>query len=143
MPTVVAAIDSSPTARHVVARAVEQARYTSSSLDVVHVFHPPTAIYTMAGTYVFDEEQMADAERDAVWENVTADLDASGIEWTRVDLRGYPPSVIAEYADEVDAGLIVVGTRGRGGISSLVLGSTSRGLIHDASCDVLVVKSTE
>lgn len=142
MTTIVAAIDNSPTARSVVARAIEQARYTGSALHVLHVFHPPTAIYTMAGTFVFDEEDLAGAERDAVWANVAPDLDAFDLEWKRVDLRGYPPSAIADYASEVGAALIVIGTRGRGGLSSLVLGSTSQGLIHDAACDVLVVKSS-
>lgn len=141
MPTVVAAIDSSPSAEAVIARALEQARYAGADLHVVHVFHPPAAIYTMSGTYVFDEDQLAEAEREAVWEGVTDTLEAAGVDWARVDLRGYPSSAIAQYAEEVDAALIVVGTRGRGGFSSLILGSTSQGLIHEANVDVLVVKS--
>lgn len=137
---VIAAIDSSPARRSVVARALDQTRAMDATLDVVHVFHPPSAVYAMAGTFVLEDETMAEAERSAVWEGVIGDLEESGTEWKQVDLRGYPPAVIAEYARQLEADLLVIGTRGRSGLSSLVLGSTSHGVIHDSPCDVLVVK---
>jgi len=57
-----------------------------------------------------------------------------------VDLEGYPPDVIVEYAQEIGADLIVVGSRGRGDLASLVLGSTSHRVVNHAPCDVLVVR---
>ncbi|MCG7287915.1 universal stress protein [Cellulomonas sp. ACRRI] len=41
------------------------------------------------------------------------------------------------------ASLLVVGTRGRGGLASLVLGSTSRPVVQRAECPVLVTRSAE
>jgi len=140
--SIVAAVDGSPVASDVLARAIEQAKFTGSTLHVVHVFQPPAVVYGMAGAYIFEETALAEAEQKAVWDRVEPELEKSGLKWVRTDLTGYPPSVITEYAAEVAATLIVVGTRGRGEFRSLVLGSTSHGVIHNSPCDVLVVKST-
>ncbi|MEX1043540.1 MAG: universal stress protein [Acidimicrobiia bacterium] len=141
--SIIAAVDGSPVGRNVLSKAVEQARLTNTKLHVVHVFQPPTVVYGMAGTYIFDEQALAESEQKAVWEAVGPQLAETGVEWVRADLSGYPPTAITEYAKDVDATLIVIGTRGHGEFRSLVLGSTSHGVIHDSPCDVLVVKQPE
>jgi nucleotide-binding universal stress UspA family protein len=67
-------------------------------------------------------------------------LSGAEVEVTKVDLDGYPPDMLVAYAEDIGASLVVVGTRGRGELASLILGSTSSRAIHLAKSDVLVVK---
>lgn len=139
--SIIAAVDGTPIAGAVLERAISRAKSVGTQLHVLHVFQPPTIVYGMAGAYVFEERSLAEAEQMAVWDLATPQLDAAELDWVRVDLTGYPPSVITKYATDVGASLIVLGNRGRGDFKSLVLGSTSHGVIHDSPCDVLIVKT--
>ncbi|HEX6301336.1 MAG TPA: universal stress protein [Acidimicrobiia bacterium] len=134
---VVAGIDDSPVSRLVVDRGLEQARWRGTDLHIVHVTYMPI-VYTEAA---INWDEVARAQRESVWAGVTDAIDASDLRIERVDLEGYPPDTLVRYASDVAASLLVVGTRGRGDLASLILGSTSHRAIHLAECDVLVVKA--
>ena len=55
-------------------------------------------------------------------------------------LEGRPSSTIVEVSEEEDADLIVIGSRGLGGITGWILGSTSRRIVDSCTKPVLVVK---
>lgn len=58
----------------------------------------------------------------------------------RNTIFGYAAREIIDDAKEHDAGVIVMGTRGRGDLAGLVLGSTAHKVIHLADRPVLVVR---
>ena len=133
---VVAGVDSSAHAVKVLSRAIDEARRREAELHVVHVFNPPMIYMEVP----IDMGEIAEGERKAVWTQLEPALSRAGVPVTRVDLDGYPPDVLVAYATDVDAVVLVLGTRGRGDFASLILGSTSHRAIQLATCDVLVVK---
>ena len=58
---------------------------------------------------------------------------------TSLDVSVLPVSQVSPEA-VAEAGLVVVGTRGRGGFRGLLLGSVSHELVHHAQCPVAVVR---
>ncbi len=133
---IVVGIDGSPLSRHALLRAIDLAK-PDDEIHVVHVFHPPVVPYL--GVPV-DMSGVATAQRQSVWAEVEPIMDELGSRATRVDLEGYPPDMLVKYVDDTDAGLLVVGSRGRGELAALLLGSTSHRAVHLSPCDVLVVK---
>ena len=57
----------------------------------------------------------------------------------RVAERDRPRHQLLDWSTR--AGLVVVGSRGRGGFRGLLVGSTTYALLHHASCPVLIVRS--
>ena len=53
---------------------------------------------------------------------------------------GSPTIVITEFAEQNNYDIIVIGSRGLGSISGLIMGSVSNYVVHEAHCPVLVVK---
>jgi nucleotide-binding universal stress UspA family protein len=54
---------------------------------------------------------------------------------------GRPDEEIVELAEEIDAGMVVVGSRGLGGIRRALMGSVSDSVVRHAHCAVLVMRS--
>ncbi len=54
---------------------------------------------------------------------------------------GSPSNTIADFADEHDVDLIVMGTHGRTGWRRVTMGSVAEAVVRNASCPVLAIKS--
>lgn len=65
-----------------------------------------------------------------------------GITQTYIE-EGSPAFVINQVANEINAGVIVIGTVARTGLSGALIGNTAEGVLESANCDVLVVKLPE
>ena len=135
---IVLAVDASAGAEAAARRAVELAKQLGTDIHAVHAVHIPSTVYAAMGAVPDASVEIARLEREAVWERIGPILE--GVDSIQVDLEGYPPDAVSDYASANQAEMIVVGSRGRGAVASLVLGSTSHRLIHIADRDVHVVK---
>ena len=63
-----------------------------------------------------------------------------GLRYEAVLLEGRPSSTIIEEADKRDVNLIMMGSRGLGGITGWILGSTSRKVVDQCTKPILIVK---
>jgi nucleotide-binding universal stress UspA family protein len=92
------------------------------------------AAFVPSAELVTEVEERARDVRDAAL--ATAER-AGSARVEALAVEGHPARVLAEQAR--DARLLVIGTRGRGGFSSLLLGSVSQSVVHHAACPVTIV----
>ncbi len=88
-----------------------------------------------------DEEKVAAKLNDVVEELSREEFDATLKIVNHVGPQ--PAHEVADVAREVGVDLIVLGTRGRGAVVGLVLGSVTLRLLHVAACPVLAVPAIE
>jgi nucleotide-binding universal stress UspA family protein len=139
--TVVVGVDDSPRSVSAVEAAAHYAAALGRDLRVVFVSHvPATMLAVLAGVPSAADDLIA-SQREAVWRMLGPTLEQLAVPFETVDLEGYPADELTRYAEESGAELLVVGTRGRGDLASLVLGSTSHRVVNHAPCDVLVVRA--
>lgn len=79
-------------------------------------------------------------ELEKVLERAAAELEGSITRVTRSTAAGDPADVIVAAAAARDTDLVVVGARGLGGMTRLLLGSVSEKVLRYAGCPVLIVK---
>lgn len=138
------ATDGSEEATLAARTAVDLAQKTGSELYVVHARPlPALAGYSAVETPIaneIDEEELKKRFRRLLDEQVEK-VEAEGGSVARAHLRiGRPEEEIVGLAEEVRAGLIVMGSRGLGGMRRALMGSVSDSVVRHAHCPVLVVR---
>lgn len=138
---IVVGVDGGDPSQLALRRSLEVAKTFGAELHVVHVAHVSPMVMAATQTAPIGVHHILEAERKRVWEHAAHEIDdAIEVVVKRVDLEGYPADTLLDYADSVDAVLVVVGTRGRGDLAALLLGSTSHRVVNTSTRDVLVVK---
>ena len=134
------ATDGSKEAALAARAAVDLADKTGSELHVAHVapFVPMPFAYT--------ETEPAQREQEArkLLDEQVEKIEASGGTIAQAYLRmGKEAEEIVTLGEEIGAGLIVVGSRGLGGMRRVLMGSVSDSVVRHAHCPVLVVRNEE
>jgi nucleotide-binding universal stress UspA family protein len=133
---IVVGVDGSPSSQQALRWAARQARLTGEELQAVAAWDYPTGVGW--GGFVLEDIDWAGNARKALDDAIAAGLQPDDAERVqRSVVRGYPARALLDAA--ADAALLVVGSRGRGGMVGMLLGSVSQHVVTTARCPVVVV----
>lgn len=132
-------VDGSPQSMAACQLAVGLARCYEARLIALHVAVPIAPGLTVSAPEHIRAEEAARTRGEEVLDAARAL--AAGVIQFAADLEfGDPAAVIDRRAQELEADLVVVGSRGLGRLDRLLLGSVSSALVQRAPCSVLVVR---
>lgn len=130
-------VDGSETADRAVDKAIEMTKAYGAELHILYVANiNQLAINACLSDAILEAVNKAGNEilekaADKVPENINVVTTAE---------TGSPSVTITDFADEIKADLIVIGSRGLGLVKGVLLGSVSQYVVEHAPCPVLVVK---
>ena len=141
MKRILVTTDGSPSSTDAVAFGVELASEHGAELIFVHVV-PALDVVPSTGFGIGGAFPHEPSKHDHVLlEEAAAVATEHGVFSTTAMLRGDTVDEIVAYADSHDVDLIVVGSRGHGGLASALLGSVSRGILGESKRPVLIVRA--
>jgi nucleotide-binding universal stress UspA family protein len=137
------ATDGSSHAELAAMKAVELAKSTGARLHVVAVGRTfPAAVYD-----VYTEAWREDLRREAqeVLDAQVKKIEEAGgtVAIAHLKMNERRDEAIVHLAEEIDADLIVIGSRGFGGLKRALLGNVADSVVRHAHCPVLVVRPSE
>jgi len=135
---ILVAIDCSDESAQVLSRAAGVLSGNDGELHLVHVIEPLALAYGADVPMDVTDLQSGLMKQARDTADTYAGRYQIPAENVHVEL-GSIEKTILDQADKLDADLIVVGSHTRSGLA-LLLGSTARGLVPGAHCDVLAVK---
>jgi nucleotide-binding universal stress UspA family protein len=131
------AVDHSHVTERVLSAARDLATLSQGEVWVLHLRE--REVMSRAGLIETESNDEAQAQVEAAVEELTkAGIKAHGV--VRNTIYGYAAREIVEGAKDLDVSVIIMGSRGRGDLAGLVLGSTAHKVIHLADRPVLVIR---
>jgi nucleotide-binding universal stress UspA family protein len=132
------ATDGSEDAVRATEAATDLAQRSGAEFHVVHVWHDVPGF-----AHDFVKRELKRQGQEILDEQVEK-IRAAGGEVTQAHLRGGRTSnEVIKLTEEIDAGLLIVGSRGLGTVQRILMGSQSEEIVHHAQVPVLVLRSGE
>ena len=134
------AVDGSKEATLAAQTAVELSEKTGSDLHVIHAWQPiPHYAYPSLAPEGYRPPYEEGARE--ILEAQVERIKAAGGNVAQTHLRpGAAAKEIVDLAEDIGAGLIVMGSRGLGGIRRALMGSVSDSVVRHAHCPVLITR---
>jgi nucleotide-binding universal stress UspA family protein len=141
MGRILIAVDGSPSSQHALDFGVDLAARLGVGATLLYVM--PQVAFPLAGTPDSLEvlQEAVQEECTRMLEGLAAKARARGVPVTTELARGQPAETIHERSEAADVQLVVVGSRGHGGMARLLLGSVATRVVHLCTRPVTVVMS--
>lgn len=124
---------------YVVDRAFAEAEARGAELVAVHAWQPPLGTARIAESVGIVWSELDTVREALVAQRLAACADRHpGVDVKKYVVHGSAVQRLVEFAE--GASLLVVGSHGTGGLTGMVLGSTSQALVRHAPCPVLLVR---
>ena len=134
-------VDGSDSSERGIAYVIENLKGASSApeLHLLNVQSPlPSGVTTFINSEIVREYHLEEGEKELA--AARTKLDAAGLKYLSSIEVGPPAEVIADYAREKKIDQIILGTRGSGAVSGMLLGSVTIKIIRATDTPVLLVK---
>jgi nucleotide-binding universal stress UspA family protein len=138
MKTILIATDGSAPAGQALDVAIDIAKQTGATLQVLSVRPPVMAGRAGAGPAILEVEELTGAEH--ISEAGAAHAREAGVDATAHIAHGDVVESIADAATAFGADMLVVGSRGHGPLTGAVLGSVSHALVRRSPVPVTIVR---
>jgi nucleotide-binding universal stress UspA family protein len=141
---ILVATDGSDHADHALISAIETAAKWDAELVILTVV-PPLSPFVYSGEMDVDyikklETELTEYHRKIIEAADKVKATSPNVVFSTRLEEGRPATMIVETAKEEDVDLIVMGSRGLGGVTGLLLGSTSRHVVETCTKPILIVK---
>lgn len=139
---VVVGVDGSDSSRRALRFALRHALLVGASVEVINSWEVPLPqdSESLAADAQSLHEEVFDRQSEEVIAGILAEViddETEELDISAVRMQSDPVKALLDAGQ--DAELIVVGSRGRGGVRGLVMGSTSQGVLHQAKVPVAVL----
>lgn len=143
---IVVGTDGSETAKEAVTTAIELAKLSKASLDVVSAYEPiPQQRLKEEGEGISgDVSHVVNPREDVqfILDKAAAEAKKAKVDVSTHPREGDPADAILDVAEENDADLVMVGNKGMTGAKRFLLGSVPNKISHHSPCDVWIVRTT-
>jgi nucleotide-binding universal stress UspA family protein len=133
---IVVGVDGSPESRAALRWAMSEAKLRGAALEAVYAWSMPAIVGGDASPLLVPVDELREDAETMLMSVLEEEAPDVGI--TQTVVEGNASDLLVDIS--ADADLLVVGSRGHGGFSGLLLGSVSSQCSHHAACPLVIIR---
>ena len=130
------ALDVSDTSKKLLDKAIHIAKLSDAKITGINV----VVVQSTLASAVINYKKFLTNKAEKTLDLTKKYCEKQGIQFTSKVRYGSPAAKITELAEKQKVDLIVIGSKGLGGVKGTILGSVANSVVHKSKVSVLVVK---